>query len=213
MKKSVSILFMLLLSLALFAPLQALGEQYQEDVHYSFIIPEQPGAAGGRVMVMEFFWYGCPHCYSLEPFLEKWLETKPEHVDFVRFPALLSGASRILHGKTFYALKMMGLGDSLHEKIFHAMHDKGMALKTQAEMEEFLEGQGVAVDEFRKLMNSNGVKLPVRRAAKLAGKYDVNGVPAIVIDGKYRIGGLSGNVMMDVTDHLIAKIRAEKVAK
>ncbi|MES9898267.1 MAG: thiol:disulfide interchange protein DsbA/DsbL [Sedimenticola sp.] len=213
MKKSVCTLFLLLASMTLFAPLQALGEQFREDVHYSFIIPEQPGASGDRVMVMEFFWYGCSHCYSLEPFLEKWLETKPEYVDFVRFPALLSGPTRILHGKTFYALKMMGLGDGLHEKIFSALHDKGKALKTQGEMEAFLEEQGVAVDEFRKLMNSNAVKLPVRRAAKLANKYDVHGVPAIIIDGKYSVGGLTGNIMMQVTDHLIEKVRAAKGVK
>ncbi|MES9906333.1 MAG: thiol:disulfide interchange protein DsbA/DsbL [Sedimenticola sp.] len=213
MKKSSCTLFLLLASLILLAPLQASAEKFREDVHYSFIIPEQPGAEGERVLMMEFFWYGCSHCYVLEPFLNKWLETKPEYVDFIRLPALLSRPKTILHGKTYYALKMMGLGESLHEKIFHAMHEQGKTLSTQEEMEAFLQEQGVAVDEFRKLMNSNGVKLPVRRAAKLADKYAVNGVPAIVIDGKYSVGGLSGNIMMEVTDHLIAKIRTEKGAK
>lgn len=210
MRKSVCTLFLLLASVLFLAPLQAAENSFREDVHFSYIIPEQPGAEGERVLVMEFFWYGCPHCYSLEPFLDKWLENKPGNVDFIRFPALLSGSHRILHGKTYYALKMMGLGETLHGKIFEAMHEQNMALNTQEEMEIFLEKEGVAVDEFRKLMNSNGVKLPVERASKLADKYNINGVPAIVVDGKYSTSGIAGHTMIEVTDYLIDRVRTEK---
>lgn len=187
--------------------------QFEEELHYFSIIPEQPGGEGDRVQVVEFFWYACPHCYQLEPHLNKWLEKKPDNVDYVSIPAMFNRPNVIMHAKTFYALKLMGLAEQLHDKIFSAIHTDNMKLNTQEEMESFLASQDVDIEAYRKAMKSFAVQTQARRAAVLAERFDIRGVPAIVVDGKYRTGGLEGNLMMQVTDYLIDRAREEKGAK
>ncbi|MES9936687.1 MAG: thiol:disulfide interchange protein DsbA/DsbL [Sedimenticola sp.] len=202
------------LSLLLFAGFFALGVQagpkFEEDLHYFEVIPEQPGAEKGRVQVLEFFWYGCGHCYNLEPHLNNWLGKKPENVEFVHIPAMFNRANVILHAKTFYALKLMGAAEKMHEKIFAAMHDEGRRLNTQDSMEEFLDENGIDVEAYRKAMKSFAVQTQARRAAILAQRFNIQGVPTLVVDGKYTTSGLHGDVMMDVTDYLIDRVLKEK---
>lgn len=186
--------------------------EFEEDLHYFSIIPEQPGAEGDRVQVVEFFWYACPHCYQLEPYLSKWLETKPEYVDYITIPAMFQRPNVIMHAKTFYALKLMGEAKRLHEIIFAAIHNERVPLNTQDQMEAFLEEHGVDIEAYRKAMNSFAVQTQARRAAVLAERFDIQGVPALVIDGKYRVSGLKGDLEMQVTDYLIDKIHTEKGA-
>ena len=188
------------------------AEKFEEDQHYFTIFPEQPGGEGDRIQVLEFFWYACPHCYDLEPHLDAWLKNKPDNIDFQRVPAMFSRADIVLHAKTYYALRLMGVADKLHAKIFHAVHDQNKRLKDQPEMEAFLSEQGVDIEAYRKAMKSFPVNTQARRAAVLAENFDVQGVPAMVVDGKYRVGGLHGDVMMEVTDYLIGRVEREKGA-
>ncbi|OOZ36150.1 thiol:disulfide interchange protein DsbA/DsbL [Solemya velesiana gill symbiont] len=201
-------------SLMLFASIFSLGVQaepkFEEDLHYFEVIPAQPGAEEGKVLVLEFFWYGCSHCYNLEPHLINWLRNKPENVEFVPIPAMFSRANVILHAKTFYALKLMGVAEQMHVKIFHAMHDEKRRLDTQDAMEDFLEENKVDVEAYRKAMKSFAVQTQARRAAILAQRFNVQGVPTLVVDGKYTTSGLHGDVMMQVTDYLIDRVEKEK---
>ena len=199
---------LMLLSLAV-APLQA-EKQYEEELHYFSIIPEQPGGEEGRVQVIEFFWYACPHCYELEPHLNAWLEKRPDNIEFDRVPAMFSRADVVLHAKTYYALRLMGLDEELNEVIFRAIHDQGQRLKTQPEMENLLQQHGVDLAAYRKAMKSFAVQTQARRAAVLAERFDVRGVPAMVIDGKYRVSGLESALTMEVTDYLIERVEKEK---
>lgn len=209
MKKRIAMLGILLLTLVTAGALQA-GQNFEEELHYFAVIPEQPGAEGDRVQVTEFFWYSCPHCYTLEPSLNAWLKRKPANVQFDRIPAMFSRPDVVLHAKTYYALRLMGVADELHEKIFVAVHDDKRSLRTQDEMESYLKEQGVDVDAYRKAMKSFAVQTQARRAAVLAERFDIRGVPAIVVDGKYRTGGLEAETMMRVTDFLIDKVVKEK---
>ena len=204
-------IFMVLSALLIAGALQA-APAFEEELHYFSVIPEQPGAEGDRVQVIEFFWYACPHCYRLEPSLNAWLKRKPAYVEFDRIPAMFSRPDVVLHAKTYYALRLMGLADELHEKIFVAVHEQRRALKTQQEMEAFLKEQGVDIDAFRKAMKSFAVQTQARRAAVLAERFDIRGVPALVVDGKYRTSGLEGETMMQVTDFLVDRVRQEKGA-
>ncbi len=215
MKKRLVALALMLLALLVSTVLVQAQEvsQFEEELHYFSIIPEQPGGEGDRVQVVEFFWYACPHCYQLEPHLNKWLEKKPDNVDYVSIPAMFNRPNVIMHAKTFYALKLMGLAEQLHDKIFSAIHTDNMKLNTQEEMESFLASQDVDIEAYRKAMKSFAVQTQARRAAVLAERFDIRGVPAIVVDGKYRTGGLEGNLMMQVTDYLIDRAREEKGAK
>lgn len=212
--KSYSLAAGLLLSLFLlpFAGAQA-DTTFEEDLHYFSVIPEQPGAEGDRARVVEFFWYACPHCYKLEPHIKQWLKNKPDTVEFVRIPAMFQRPDVVLHANTFYALKLMGLEDELNPLIFEEIHERGNRLATPAEMEAFLADHGVDIAAFRKAMGSFAVQTQSRRAEVLANRFDVRGVPAFVIDGKYRTSGLEGDLQMQAVDYLIDKVITEKKAK
>lgn len=208
MKKSYLIVCLLLLPLmSLAAP------KYEEDIHYSPVIPEQPGGEGQRVKVMEFFWYGCIHCYRLEPHLKSWLKNKPGYVDLVRVPAMLHRPDGQLHAKTFYALELMQADAAIHDKIFHAVQEGGERLGTVDEMAEFLGQQGIDTAAYRNAMNSFAVQTQVRRAGILAQRFDVRAVPALGIDGKYLVSGLEGSTTIEVMNYLIERVRQEKAAK
>jgi thiol:disulfide interchange protein DsbA len=211
MKKSAVALGFLLFSLPLVAAVAA-EAPFEEELHYFEVIPPQPGAEGDRVQVLEFFWYACPHCYTLEPHLNGWLENKPDNIEFDRVPAMFQRADVVLHAKTYYALRLMGVEDELHERIFRAIHEQDQPLKTQGDIEEFLEAQDIDLEAYRKAMKSFAVQTQARRAAVLAQRFNVSGVPAIVVDGKYRTTGLDGNTTMAVTDYLIQRVEEEKGA-
>ncbi|MCP3663871.1 MAG: thiol:disulfide interchange protein DsbA/DsbL [Gammaproteobacteria bacterium] len=210
----------LLLPMLLIGSYATAEEKYEDELHYFSVIPEQPGGEGDRVNVVEFFWYGCPHCYQLEPSLNAWLARKPENVDYVAIPAtfsrlndqnkLVARPDLELHAKTYYALKLMGESDRLHDVIFETINEKRRKLATQDDMESFLEDQGVDVAAYRKMMKSFAVKSQFNRAMVLEKRFNVQGVPAIIVDGKYRTGGFGGETLMDITDFLIDKTRAEK---
>ncbi|WP_260291809.1 thiol:disulfide interchange protein DsbA/DsbL [Sedimenticola hydrogenitrophicus] len=186
---------------------------FEEEVHYFSIIPEQPGAEGDKVQVVEFFWYACPHCYKLEPHIGQWLERKPDAVEFVRIPAMFKRADVVLHAKTFYALTLMGVEDELNAAIFDEIHVRKNRLATAEDMEALLADKGVDVEAYRKAMKSFAVQTQSRRAEVLAGRFDIRGVPAFVVDGKYRTSGLEGDLQMQAIDYLIDKVIAEKRAK
>jgi protein dithiol oxidoreductase (disulfide-forming) len=186
--------------------------EIKEGVQYRAVVPELPGAEGSRIQVLEFFMYGCSHCYALEPHIEKWLEQKPEDVDFVRMPAMFNRPEVILQAKVFYALNLIGADQSIHGKIFRAMHVERKRLRTEQDMEEFLQANGIEMDKFRQAMKSFTVGNSIRRAAILAENYDVRGVPAVAVDGKYEFGGLEGGLMIEVMNHLVGKVRKDKVS-
>ena len=209
MKMRLILSFFALIALSL-SSLVLSEQKFEEDLHYFSVIPAQPGGEGDSVQITEFFLYTCPHCYQLEPHIESWLKRKPETVDFDRVPAMFDRESILMQGKTYYALRLMGVADQLHEKIFAAIHDKGESFNNQQEMEAFLAEQGVDLDAYRKAMKSFAVQTQARRARILAERYDVLAVPSIIVDGKYRAAGLSGDAMMELTDYLIEKVKVER---
>ena len=195
-------------------PFAATAEEakFAEDVHYFEVIPPQPGGEGDKIQVVEFFWYGCGHCFAFEPFLNDWAKNMPANVELTRVPAMFDRVEVVMHAQTYYALKLMGLDEKLHSVIFKAMHEEHRPLKTQEEMEAFLGENGVNVEEFHNNMTSFAVQTQARRAKVLGERYNISGVPNMVVDGKYRTSGLSGDQMVAVTNWLIEKVRADKAA-
>jgi thiol:disulfide interchange protein DsbA len=199
----------------LILPLTACGAggNYAEGTDYRTINP--PVAVDvprGKVQVMELFWYGCPHCYHMDPELSAWVKRQPSWVEFVRVPAVFkrynpdgSPNPWYLHAKAFYALQALGVGDKLHGAFFKAIHEQGRTLRDEDELAKFFAENGVAEKDFRPAFNSFMVDTKVRQAMDLSAQSGINGVPALVINGKYQALGDSFDVTFKVADFLIAK--------
>ena len=160
--------------------------------NYTVLSPAQPtDSAPGRVQVVEVFWYGCPHCYALDPFIESWLKTKAAYIDFVRVPIMWGDIHRS-HARLFYTLQALGKVDALHGLVFDEIHLHSDPLYVQGDSQatfqaqlKFAEAHGISASDFTNAYNSFGVQTNLQRADDLDRRYKVDGVPTIVIDGKY----------------------------
>lgn len=210
MKKVVATLFAGVLLIAGAAQ----AKEFEEGVQYVPIQPQPPLNTGDEVEVIEFFWYGCPHCRDFEPVVSKWAAKLPENVTFTQIPVMFGGPAD-LHAQVYYALQGMGELGRLHEKLFHAMHVERNKLRTRDEVDAFLSANGVDMAKFAEAMNSFAVAAKVNRARALMRRYGVRGVPALVIDGRYRSGTGFANYeeMTEVADFVIAKVLAQRQAQ
>lgn len=180
---------------------------------YARLNPPQPTEGGGMVEVTEFFWYGCGHCYALEPFIEKWAASLPKDVVFKRVPAIPSdswGQTAVI----FFTLEAMGILDKYHRKVFDAIHQDNVILTNRKVRDEWLTKQGVDLAKFLEVEKSFSVVTRMNRAKQLTAAYKVDGVPMIFVNGRYvtsntHTGGNIGRVMA-VVDQLIAMARKEK---
>lgn len=188
----------------------AFAVEPKEGRDYYLIEPAPPVGSGDQVEVIEFFMYTCPHCKNLDPALQEWRKKLPENVKFQHMPAMFGGVAN-LHAKAFFALEVMGEADKVHQAFFEAIHGQKKRLRTQKEIEEFLAGQGVDVDKFRQAMNSFTVQTMANRAASLMRRYGIRAVPALVVDGRYRIKNTPE--VLEVTDVLIEKTLADRKGK
>ncbi|HWG76371.1 MAG TPA: thiol:disulfide interchange protein DsbA/DsbL [Steroidobacteraceae bacterium] len=166
--------------------------QWTPGTNYTVLSPAQPtDAAPGRVQVIEIFWYGCPHCYALDPYLESWLKSKPGYVDFVRVPIMWGDVHRS-HARLFYTLQALGKLDELHTQVFDEIHQHNDPLYVQGNPQATLQAQlkfavahGISAAAFTNAYNSFGVQSNLQRADDLDRRYKIDAVPTIVIDGKY----------------------------
>ena len=174
-----------------------------------------PVAVPGKIEVVELFWYGCPHCYAFEPVVNPWAEKLPSDVNFVRLPAMFGGPWDA-HGQMFLTLEAMGVEHKVHAAVFNAIQKEGKRLTDKDEMADFLATQGVDKEKFLQTFDSFAIKGQIAKAKDLAKKYEISGVPTMVVDGKYRFDlGTAGGPeqALNVADQLIAKERAAKTAK
>jgi protein dithiol oxidoreductase (disulfide-forming) len=180
-----------------------------EGKHYVKLNQPVP-VAPGKIEVIEFFWYGCPHCNEFEPMLDAWSKQLPSDVAFRRVPVAFRPEPFVMHQKIFYALDEMGLIPSMHRKVFYAIHGRRMRLDKTQEIGDFMQSQGVDSVKFLERMESFSVQSKAKQAAKLAADYKIDGVPAIGIQGRfYTSGGLVGNLegVVAVSNFLIDKVR------
>jgi thiol:disulfide interchange protein DsbA len=177
---------------ALPAQAQLPSGNWTPGTNYTVLSPAQPtDSAPGRVQVVEVFWYGCPHCYALDPYIESWLKTKAAYIDFVRVPIMWGDIHRS-HARLFYTLQAIGKLDALHGLVFDEIHQHNDPLYVQGDPQATFQAQlkfavahGVSASEFTNAYNSFGVQTNLQRADDLDRRYKVDGVPTIVIDGKY----------------------------
>jgi len=171
-----------LLALALMA--SGAAQAVDEGIEYKTLSSPQATESGEKVEVLELFWYGCPHCYHLEPALNRWLAKKPDYVEFRRMPAVL-GRSWAPHARAFFAAEMLGVLERLHEPFFAALHDEKRRLFTDEAIADWFASNGVDREEFMRAYNSFIVDMQVRRAQQYSARIGLDGVPAFVVNGKY----------------------------
>jgi thiol:disulfide interchange protein DsbA len=171
----------------------AVPAKWQAGTHYAQLEAPQPAAAPkGKVEVLEVFWYGCGHCFALDPALESWNASKPEYVEFTRLPVIW-GPAHSQHAKLFYTLRALKR-DDLHAKVFAAIHEGGQTLASQDEVaaremqRKFLVAHGVTAKDFDAAYDSMTVATQLRRAENLTRAYQVASVPLIIVNGKYSTG-------------------------
>lgn len=186
--------------------------QAQADDAYERVMPPQPTQTRNKIEVAEIFWYGCPHCYAFEPYVEKWLKTKPDDVNFVRIPGVL-GQNWVADARAFYAAEKLGVLDKIHRPLFDAIHKDHKMLFTEDSLRDFFESQGVDGDAFTKAYNSNEVDVRVKEALDMERRYQITGVPTVIVDGRWRTsasqaGSFEG--LIKVIDKLVDKARAER---
>jgi thiol:disulfide interchange protein DsbA len=161
----------------------------------------------GKIEVLEFFWYGCIHCYNLEPKLDAWLTTLPKDVEFRRVPAIFN--ERWAHDATiFYAFEALGLLDKLHRAFFDAIHRDRLRTDRWPELSGWLEKRGVDLKKFEATLKSFGVQTKTRRAVGLTTAYKIDGTPAMAVHGRYTVP--SSDAMLGVVNQLVAAVRKTK---
>lgn len=172
---------------------------------YEAVSPAQPVQNPSKVEVIEFFWYGCPHCYSLEPSMVEWLKTKPANVEFIRQPAVFSDLWG-KHAKAFFTAEALGVGEKVHADFFDAIQNKKQKLTSEEELAKFFAAHGVKDEDFKAAYNSFMVDAKMRQAETMAARYGITGVPALIVNGKYRVTATTAKSqenMLSVTNQLI----------
>jgi protein dithiol oxidoreductase (disulfide-forming) len=171
-------------------PQQPAKVEWKSGINYTVLARPQPTSVGpDKVEVSEVFWYGCSHCYALDPALENWKKTKPAYVELVRVPVIWS-PTHVQHARLYYTLQVLGRGD-LHPKVFDAIHRDGNRLSAETDAEvralhlAFLKQHGVSEEKFNEAYDSPEVLKFVRQAQILTSRYEVASVPIVIVNGTY----------------------------
>jgi thiol:disulfide interchange protein DsbA len=171
--------------------------------------PAPTESVKGKIEVVEFFWYHCPHCNHFEPTLEAWLKKLPKDVHFKRVPVAFR-PSFVPDQQLFYALEAMGKLEQLHARVFAAIHTERLGLDTREQIIEWVAKQGVDKAKFTQYFDSPSIVSKATQATKLQTAYNVSGVPALGIAGQYYTDGALAQSMeraLQVTDYFIATLR------
>lgn len=188
---------------------------FQPGQHYRVLSnPVTTDAKPEKVEVVSIFWYGCPHCYALEPKIEQWQQTLPADVEFIRTPGFFGPNLWQTHARLYYTVRNLGLEEKVHAGIFSEIQNRRNQLQDSEQMAEFLNRKfGVEPEAFNKAFKGFGVNNQLQKAfSKLKG-YELSGVPAIVIDGRYVVEpGLAGSLgnMPVIADYLIRKVKQDR---
>lgn len=172
-------------------------------------ISNQKQTESDKIVIYEFFWYGCPHCYNLEPTMDRIESSLGKDTVLIKIPVALRDTWEA-HAKAYYALQQMKLDDDLHEKVFTEIHINNNRLDTKEKLEQFVQEKGFNSKRFSEIFDSFGTDLRVKKASRLANQYQITSVPTLIINGKYKTSGSlvsSYEELYDVVQLLIDKER------
>jgi thiol:disulfide interchange protein DsbA len=196
----------LLVAVALFLSGAALAEA-QLGKDYSLLNPAQPTSTK-KIEVLEFFFYGCSHCFHLHPLLSAWEKTMPKDVELTFVPTVFRDSWEPM-ASTFYALESMGQQQQLHDALYRAWNEENMALVDADKIADFVAKHGVDRAKFTAAYNSFSMQSKVTRAKQMIRSYGINGTPTFVVDGKYVIEGLQPEDTIRALKEVIVMARKE----
>lgn len=204
------------LAIACYAPLAQPQEmrRVQPNVDYRLIAP-QPVQTGDKIEVIDFFWYGCPHCFSLQPALESWIKRMPADVALRRIPAILRD-TWAPHVRIFYTLEALEELERLHQEVYHGYHVEELHMSKPDVMVQWAVRHGIDRQKWLNAYNSSEVEQKVQQAKDLTRAYNVQGTPSLVVDGRYLTSsGMAGTVsgMIPILDDLIRIVRQQRANK
>ncbi len=189
---------------ALLNPLAALGQPRSD---YIELKPPLPVDSSGKIEVLELFWYGCIHCYNLEPALESWTKKLPADVQFRRMPAVFN--RQMAHDAAiFYAFEALGVLDKLHRPFFDAIHRDRLRTDNAEALAEWLRKNSIDPKKFDDTLKSFGVQSKTKRAAQLTVAYKIDGTPAMAVHGRYTVN--AGEDLLNTVNALIDATRKQK---
>ncbi|HEX7012713.1 MAG TPA: thiol:disulfide interchange protein DsbA/DsbL [Steroidobacteraceae bacterium] len=183
-----------------------------ENKDYRLLDPAQPTSHSGRVEVIEFFSYGCPHCYAMHPLLKAWAEHLPDNAVLVRVPISLGHREWGQLSRAYYALESMGELARLDDELFKALHEQKRRLYDEDSIVAWAAEQGIDEKKFRAVFNSSEISAKAFRAEEMARNYKVSGVPYLAVAGKYNVLGRTYEEMLANARKLIDKSASEKQA-
>jgi len=187
----------------------------RQNIEYRLIEPPQPVLTGDRIEVIDFFWYGCPYCNELLPFMEEWIKHKPDDVAVRRMPALLKD-TWAPHARIFYTLELLNEVDRLHAKVFYSYHVEELYMSKPDVMEQWAVKNGIDRRKWVDAYFSPEVDGLIARAARATKLYTVEGTPSIVVDGRFiTSGSMAPSIkgMMPVLNDLIVLARQRRAAR
>ena len=182
--------------------------------HYQVLSAPVETRNRAKIEVVEVFSYGCPHCFHFEPAVAAWRARQAADVDFLHVPAVFNAQFRTL-GQAYYSAQVLKVLDRSHTPMFKALHEQNRPLWLNSELARFYAGFGVKEADFTRAFNSFGVRAGIQRSEMLTRAYQINGVPAMVVNGKYVVDGRmagSNEGMLQVVDFLVARERAARRA-
>jgi thiol:disulfide interchange protein DsbA len=191
---------------------QALSKwKFRQGAHYT-LLPAAQGTSSspGKIEVAEVFWYGCPHCFDLEPQIKEWASRQPDDVSFVKIPVTWQQPHEI-HARLFYTAEALGKLDQIGPEVFRAFHLQGKQLIEENEIRAFFGQFGVSAEQFNSTWTSFGVESAVKRAKELTQRYRVRSVPLLIVNGKYVTDGpeiRSHKEQLELVDELIQRERS-----
>ncbi|HEX6692933.1 MAG TPA: thiol:disulfide interchange protein DsbA/DsbL [Burkholderiales bacterium] len=205
MKRLLSLLLVTLAFLPALAGAQGGKYQYSQ-------VKAPLAVEDGKIEVLEFFWYGCIHCYNLEPLVEKWEKTLPKDVEFRRVPAIFNDRWA-LDAAIFYTFEAMGILGKAHKPFFAAIHQDRLKTDNKQALADWLQKNGIDAKKFDDTLRSFGVQTKVRRAAQLTAAYKIDGTPAMAVHGRYTVSteqGRSREGMFETVNYLTDVVRKGK---
>ena len=191
----------------------ASAQEFIEDVNYVRLSKPQAVQTGDKIEVLELFWYHCPHCFHLEPYLNRWLKTSADYIEYVRLPAVLNNSWEF-DARAFYTFEALGVTETMHKAYFDAIHKDRKSFVTEEQLATWVGEYGIERQDFLDTFsNSFYVNSKVETARKLTRAYETDGVPTIIIDGKYRTKvSLAGgpDELIDLINYLAAVAQKER---
>ena len=188
--------------------------KYKQGDHYErFTNAQGTSSAPDKIEVAEVFWYGCPHCYSFEPYLKSWKKTLGPDVNLVQLPVMWNPTNEI-HARLFYTAQALGILDQAHGDIFQAIHTKGEMLASESAQRDFITSRyGISEEDFDKAYRSFSVNGKLQQAKNWTQRYQIRSVPVLIINGKYATVGTElrdYEQILDVADELIERERQDR---